>query len=115
MKRMYFKLSAIAIAAMLLVPASIRAQEEKERVKNDKKDKELETIVITKKTDSKEKIVVEINGDKITVNGKPIEDLKDGDISVNRHKMRTFNSMNAFNGQNQWNYNADANGMLFNE
>jgi serine protease Do len=40
----------------------------------------VEQITIVRKTDSKDKTVIEINGDKITVNGKPIEDLKDGDM-----------------------------------
>ena len=36
-----------------------------------------------------EKVVVEINGDKITVNGKPIEDLDDdGDVTVRRNRIR---------------------------
>lgn len=51
-----------------------------------KKDKD-ESITIRKKSDSKEKTTIVIDGDKITVNGKPIEDLKDGEIEVlrNRH------------------------------
>ena len=44
----------------------------------------------------KTKTVVEINGDKITVNGKPIEDLKDGDITVHRGKYKTMEGLNYY-------------------
>jgi len=109
MKRIYLSLSAAAIAALLLVPASIHAQEkenkQKEKEKTEKK--EGQQIIITTKTDSKEKIVVEINGDKVTVNGKPIEDLKkDGDISVNVHKLKGMNGLMAYgHADNAFTYN----------
>jgi serine protease Do len=80
------KLSTLVIAAALMLPVSLLAQkDEKEKVR-EKKD--VEEIVIIRKNDSKEKVVVEIVGDKITVNGKPIEDLKDGDVSVRRNKIK---------------------------
>jgi serine protease Do len=56
----------------------------------------VEQITIVRKTDSKDKTVIEINGDKITVNGKPIEDLKDGDITVHRNKYNTMDGLNAY-------------------
>lgn len=80
------KFSALVIAAALLLPASLLAQKEEKEKSKEKKD--VEEIVIIRKNDSKEKVVVEINGDKITVNGKPIEELKDGDVSVRRSKIK---------------------------
>src|SRR2546423_2963659 len=108
MKRIYLKLSAVAIAAMLLIPAAVNAQEEKDKKEKDQKEKEKtekkitngQTIVITQKGDNKEKVTVVIDGDKVTVNGKPIEDLKEGDITVNRHSFKTIN-----HGNNNWNFN----------
>ena len=41
-----------------------------------------ETITIHKKNNTKEKITIIIDGDKVLVNGKPLEDLKDADIEV---------------------------------
>ncbi|HEV8283533.1 MAG TPA: PDZ domain-containing protein [Chitinophagaceae bacterium] len=111
MYRNYLKLLAIAVATMLIAPVAIHAQDEKpkekEKVKTDKKD--VEQIIITRKGDNKEKVTVEINGDKITVNGKPIEDLKDGDITVNRHK---GNSVYTYTPGRNWNWNDD-DGALF--
>jgi serine protease Do len=80
------KFSALVIAAVLMLPASLLAQKEEKEKSKEKKD--VEEITIIRKNDNKEKVVIEIVGDKITVNGKPIEDLKDGDISVHRNKIK---------------------------
>ena len=45
-----------------------------------------ESITIRKKSDSKEKVTIVIDGDNITVNGKPVEDMKSEDIEVLRNK-----------------------------
>jgi serine protease Do len=78
MKRIDLKILAAAFV-LALAPAAIQAQE------GDKK-KEVEQIIITKKGDKNEKVTIEINGDKVTVNGKPVEDYKDDNITINRHK-----------------------------
>jgi serine protease Do len=112
MKRMNLILSAAAIATLLIAPVAIHAQDEKEKEKNKSEKKEVEQIIITRKGDTKEKVIVEINGDKVTVNGKPIEDMKDGDITVNRHK---GNSVFTYtNPRGNWNWNED-DGAFFGE
>jgi serine protease Do len=50
-----------------------------------KKEKE-ESITIRHKGDKKEKLTIVVDGDKITVNGKPLEDLKDSDIEILRNE-----------------------------
>jgi len=80
----------------LSIPSFGQDVKEKEKEEKDKK-REVEQITIVRKTDSKDKTVIEINGDKITVNGKPIEDLKeDGDITVHRNKYKTLEGLNAY-------------------
>jgi serine protease Do len=91
MKQIISKLSAAVIAALLFVPA-INAQEDKVKEK-EKSPKDVEHITITRKGDKNEKVTVVIEGDKITVNGKDIKDLKDGDITVNKSKIRTMNNL----------------------
>lgn len=49
-----------------------------------------ETITIRKKGDSKEKLTIVIDGDKVTVNGKPLEDLKDSDVEVLKGKFKDY-------------------------
>jgi serine protease Do len=85
MKRLLPKLSAVVLATLLIAPVAIHAQDEKEKDKSDKKDGD--QIIITRKKADNGKVTVVIDGDKITVNGKPIEDLKDDEITVNRHKI----------------------------
>ena len=75
---MYIKILPAALLALLLT-GSATAQT-KERSKKD------ETITIRKKTDSKEKITIVVDGDNITINGKPLEEMKDADIEVLRNK-----------------------------
>lgn len=45
-----------------------------------------ENIIIRKKADPKEKITIVIDGDNITINGKPLSEMKDADIQVLRNK-----------------------------
>lgn len=51
-----------------------------------------ESITILKKGDAKDKMTIVVDGDNITVNGKPLEDLKDTDIEILRNSdhMRTI-------------------------
>ena len=85
MKRLAVNFAIAALLATLSVPSFAQDTKEKEKEDKDKK-KEVEQITIIRKSDDKAKTVIEINGDKITVNGKPIEDMKDDDITVHRNK-----------------------------
>jgi serine protease Do len=99
MKRLAVNFALAALLAIFSVPAMAQDEKvkEKEKVEKETKEKkEVEQIIITRNTDSKEKTVIEINGDKITVNGKPIEDLKDGDVKVHRSKYKTFEGLNTY-------------------
>ncbi|HEY0434154.1 MAG TPA: PDZ domain-containing protein [Chitinophagaceae bacterium] len=103
MKRVLFRVSSALLASLLLTTISVHAQDDKDKEKDkEKADHKGEQIIITKKGNSNDKVVVEIDGDKVKVNGKPIEDLKNEDISVNVHQLRN-NQDYAFN----WNGNHD--------
>src|SRR5690348_1115560 len=43
-----------------------------------------ENIIIHKNVDNKEKMTIVIDGDNVTINGKPAKDFKDGDVEVLR-------------------------------
>jgi serine protease Do len=110
MKRIDLKVLAAAFA-LALAPAALQAQE------GDKK-KEVEQIIITKKGDKNEKVTIEINGDKVTVNGKPVDDFKDDNITIDRHKGVTLRgragsygpeSLLSGEGQNMLFFNQDQN------
>lgn len=95
MKRLAVNFALAALLAVFSVPALAQDEKKVEKEIKEKK-KEVDQIVITRNTDSKEKTVIEINGDKITVNGKPIEDLKDGEVKVHRNKYKTLEGLNAY-------------------
>ena len=95
MKRLAVNFAISALLATLAIPSFAQDEKVKDKENKDTK-KEVEQITITRKTDNKTKTVVEINGDKITVNGKPIEDLKDGDITVHRNKYKTMEGLNYY-------------------
>lgn len=112
MKQNWVRRALVATAFALLAPVSMVAQEDKEKSdKGDKEKKEVQHITITKKGDKKEKIVVEIDGDKVTINGKPLEEYKDkdGDIKVNLHKLKDLESLSFLRtpGAGAWNLNND--------
>src|SRR5574337_519304 len=104
MKRIVKQISILAIGAALLAPVSLLAQDEKNKEEKDqsaKEKSETEVITITRKGDKNEKTTVEINGDNITVNGKPIEDFKNGDITIRRNKYKNYGGNNfSWNGVN---------------
>ena len=68
------------------------AQEEKENDKSKEKEKkESQEIIIHKKGDKDSKIIVEIIGDKVTINGKPLSEFKDDNITINKRKVTVWN------------------------
>ena len=70
-------------------------KEQKER-KEKKEQKESQEIIIRKKGDKDAKITVEIKGDNITINGKPISEFKDGDITINKRDIKVWDGHNSF-------------------
>lgn len=112
MKQNLLKAIAFLFAIVLLAPASLLAQKEEK----DKEKKDVQQIIITRKNDKAEKVVVEINGDKITVNGKPLDEYKDkdGDISVRLQKFKELEGLSRIPGMGStWNYNGNADNLRY--
>lgn len=82
MKQVIMKRLLIAGIAMLTVPTALLAQKEKED-KEKKEKKDMQHIMITRTGDKSEKMVIEIDGDKVKVNGKDVKDQKDVNVRVN--------------------------------
>ena len=66
----------ILLLALSLNFVCLHAQDSNDIKSND------ENIIIHKKNSSKEKITVVIDGDNITVNGKPVDDFKSDDVDI---------------------------------
>ncbi len=75
---------------------TVLAQDEKPEIKEKKERKETQEIIIRKKGDKDTKVIVEIKGDKVTINGKPISEFKDGDITINKRDVIIGDKYNNF-------------------
>lgn len=115
MKQIFVKRLLIAGMAFLTVPSVVLAQKEKEK---DKK-KEMQTIVITRDGNVEGKTVIEIDGDKVKVDGKDAKDNKDVHVNVNTIKglnSNVYRLRGYTPGGGAWNLNTDNDAIsLFNE
>ena len=85
MKKIVFTTAIVCLAAF----TTLTAQDDKgdKGAKGDKDKKETQEIIIRKKGQKDAKISVEINGDKITINGKPLSEFKDDEITINKRSI----------------------------
>ena len=102
MKRNVLKQLLVAAALVCALPATLLAQDEKTKEKTKPKKQQ---IVITRSSDENGKTVIEIDGDKVKINGKDAADLKDVNVHINNLK---GSGVYAFgNGQKDFNFNFD--------
>lgn len=115
MKQIFVKRLLIAGVALLTVPSVVLAQKEKEKDKEEKK--EMQTIVITRNSKD-EKTIIEIDGDKVKINGKDAKDEKNVRVNVNtvtRNGQR-MRMNNYAPGGGAWSFDMDEDGIsLFDE
>ena len=81
MKKIVFTAAVFGFVAMT---TTVLAQDEKSKEKDKKESQE---IIIRKKGDKDTKITVEIKGDKVTINGKPLSEFKDDEITINKRNI----------------------------
>jgi serine protease Do len=77
----FSKISTLAIAAAVIATSAF-AQDQKD--KSAKSKEKAEEIVIRKKGDKTEKMTIVVDGDNVTINGKPADQFKDDDVTVLR-------------------------------
>lgn len=87
MKRFFITRFVVAGVALLTVPTAF-AQNENPKEKTD-----VQQIIITRKGNTNEKINVEINGDKVIVNGKDVKDDDNKDVNVRISKVKDINAL----------------------
>ncbi len=73
-----------------------KKQAEANKLKAEKAMKETQEIIIRKKGDKDTRVTVEIKGDVVTINGKPLDEFKDGDITINKRNIRIFDGQRNF-------------------
>lgn len=93
---------------MLLLGGPVAAQDEKESDKGKDKIKQYDEIIIRKKSDKDGKVVVEIKDGEVLVNGKPLDDYDDENLSVRKRKNGTvtFQSTSPFRNNGGWSFNS---------
>jgi serine protease Do len=116
MKKFVFTAVIMCFAAFT---TTLTAQDDKGD-KSDKGKKETQEIIIRKKGVKDAKISVEINGDKITINGKPLSEFKDDEITINKRNIIIrdgkggtrfqMNTEDYFDGSDLWNGIKDGSG-----
>jgi serine protease Do len=67
------------ILALALTVSQVFAQN---KLKSQRDENKSEDIIIRKKGNSNEKLTIVIDGDKVTVNGKPVDDYKSDDVEI---------------------------------
>lgn len=119
MKKTWIQTGVLALAIALLLPVSVQAQDDKgdKGDKGDKDKKDVQQVIITRKGDKAEKVVIEINGDKVTVNGKPLDEYKDkgGDVNVRVQKYKDLEGLSMMRTprSGSWNFDSNNNFDLF--
>jgi serine protease Do len=83
-KNIFF--TAVAMAGLML-SANTQAQDAPEAKKS-------EEIIIRKNDNVDKKMTIEIDGDKVTVNGKPLSEFHDGNVSIMQRDVRDRGSKN---------------------
>lgn len=95
MRKISVKNAVLAASIAFFAPAALLAQKDEKDKGAKEERKDVQQIIITKKGGTDDKVVVEINGDKVTINGKPLEDYKDkgGDIKVKLNRLKDVEAL----------------------
>ncbi len=82
----WIKTPAMIIAAVIGISAS--AQNTNDKTSKSNADK-TEEIIIRKKGDKADKMTIVVDGDKVTINGKPVDEFKNDNVTVLRRNRAT--------------------------
>jgi serine protease Do len=92
-------MSCTAIAAVsLLLSQPLAAQDNKDKDKDKSKIGDNEEIIIKRKGDKDTKLTIELKGDEVTVNGKPLEDFDDDNVVIKKGKTTIYGPRSPFTG-----------------
>ena len=105
--KQYFLRGVVVAGALAALPAF--AQKEKTKAK----DKEVQTIVITRDGNIDDKTTIEIKGNQVLVNGKEADKSPDVNVNVTTVKRGGHVSINGIGGRNTWVYSNDEDGPSF--
>lgn len=85
---MLFLAAALPFGVMAQNEEKEQAEQKEQQERKEKAERKETNEIIIRQDGGKEiKLKVEIDGDKITVNGKPLSEFKDDNVSINKRKM----------------------------
>lgn len=108
MKKVLRKPLLTILGAALMVPAALLAQPGEKDKDKEKDKKDGEVITIIRKGEQKEKVVVEVDGDKVTVNGKPLDQYEGDAVTVKRSKIKDPFALMESLGNHNWAFSGNA-------
>jgi serine protease Do len=76
----WIKYAVPAVATAFITTATF-SQDKKDKSSNENEDKTQE-IVIRKKSGKTDKMTIVVDGDNVTINGKPVEEFKNNDVTI---------------------------------
>src|SRR6186713_2341284 len=105
MKKYLLRTSGLAALILMLHAHGYAQQNDENKDSSADKMKEYDEIIIKRKTDKNSKVTVEIKNGKVFVNGKPVSEFNDDNVSVRKKKTMildgqsfTFSGPGAFEG-----------------
>ncbi|AEW01963.1 hypothetical protein A4D02_08120 [Niastella koreensis] len=104
MKRFLISCTALAAVSLLLCQP-LAAQDSKDKDKDKSIMKDNEEIIIKRKGDKDTKVTIEIKGDEVTVNGKPLEDFDDDNIVIKKGRTIIYGG-SPFTGGNAFSFDS---------
>ncbi|HZE84913.1 MAG TPA: PDZ domain-containing protein [Puia sp.] len=90
MRQYFLKLSGLAVLVLLLQSA-VFAQENEDHDTTGNRLRNNDEIIIKRKGDKDTKITIEVKGGQVFINGKPVTEFEDENLSVLQRKIKTFN------------------------
>lgn len=95
MRQYFLKISGLA-ALVLLLQSACFAQENEDHDTTGSKLRNSDEIIIKRKGDKDVKVTVEVKDGQVFINGKPVSEFEDDNLSVHQRKMRVFNNGEGF-------------------
>jgi serine protease Do len=90
MRRYLISCTAMAAMALLLCQPLAAQDKEKEKDKEKTQMSDNEEIIIKRKGDKDTKVTIEIKGDDVLVNGKPLADFDDDNVVIRKGRSRVY-------------------------
>jgi len=81
----------VKLLMLFITAITLSTKDLAQEIKKDTSSKQTKTITIRKKvSDNNQKMTIVVDGDKITINGKPLEEMKDSDIQIIKGNARNL-------------------------